>query len=323
MATAWPIQGSLRSDSPATQNASRVRDLTTPFMIVALPDTQVYSELGQVEFRKQIEWVLANAADKNIVFVTHLGDVVDDNDKAQWANARDALDPLLAQDWLPFSIVRGNHDDPAYFLDNLPLSLMQSKPWFVAASPSGLCQAQMFPVEEASFLHIGFQVWPTDADLEWANDLLQEPALQGMPVIVSAHDYLHGGGKSDTGRWIWNAFVKNNPMVFMVLCGHDARERAFVSYNVAGLPVYEMLSDYQQFRPFGGNGLMRLITIDPRKDTIDVETFSPYFQYKNGDEPDTDYYETDANSQFQYSAASGFAGNIGERFIFSAMVAFR
>ena len=181
----------------------------------------------------------------------------------------------------------------------------------------------MFPVEEAYFLHIGFQVWPTDAELEWANDLLKEPALQGMPVIVTTHDYLGGHGKSGTGRRIWSAFVKNNPMVIMVLCGHVAQERAFVSYNAAGLPVYEMLSDFQQFRPFGGNGLMRLITIDPRKDTIDVKTFSPYFQYKNGDEPDTSYYETDANSQFQYSAASGFAVNIRERFIPYAMVALR
>ncbi len=62
----------------ATENAKRVRELTTPFVIAVVPDTQAYTGLGQVEFKKQIEWVLANAAEKNIVFVTHLGDVVDD-----------------------------------------------------------------------------------------------------------------------------------------------------------------------------------------------------------------------------------------------------
>jgi Calcineurin-like phosphoesterase len=288
----------------AVRDASRLADPTKPFVIAALPDTQIYSALGQVEFRKQIEWVLANAADKNIVFVTHLGDVVDaGTDDAQWANALDALDPLLGQDRLPFSIVRGNHDDPNYFLKNLPLSLMERKPWFVAASPSGLSQAQKFMADGAWFLHIGFGVWPTDAELKWADDLLRQPALQGLPVIVSTHDYLDGNGKTATGLRIWNAFVKNNPMVFMVLCGHNALERAFVSRNAAGLPVYEMLSDYQQFRPFGGNGLMRLITIDPVKDTIEVKTFSPYFEYKGGKKTDTDYYETDRNSQFQYSRA--------------------
>ncbi len=229
---------------------------------------------------------------------------------------------MLAQDWLPFSIVRGNHDDPGYFLKNLPLSLMQSKPWFVAASPSGLCQAQMFTVQDASFLHIGFQVWPTDAELAWANELLKRPSLQGLPVIVSTHDYMGGRKKTSTGRRMWNAFVNDNPMVFMVLCGHISGEYSVVSYNAAGRPVYEMLSDYNQYRPFGGNGLMRLITIDPLKDTIEVKTFSPYFQHKNGDEPDTDYYETDNNSQFQYPAASGFVVNITERLAFDTRVDF-
>jgi predicted phosphodiesterase len=309
-----PIPGVYQS---GFENAERVRELTTPFTIVALPDTQMYSALGQIEFKKQIEWVLANAADKNIVFVTHLGDVVDDGtDDAQWADALDALNPLLAQDWLPFSIVRGNHDDPGYFLENLPLSLMQSKPWFVAASPSGLCQAQKFKVQQAWFLHIGFQVWPTEAELEWADELLNRPSLQGMPVIVSTHDYLDTGGKSVAGRTIWDAFVKDNPLVFMVLCGHVADERAFIDYNSFDLPVYEMLSDYQQFRPFGGNGLMRLITIDPVGDSIGVRTFSPYFQYENGDETATDYYETDADSQFEYSAASGSVVNLKERLTF-------
>ncbi len=210
---------------PVMENAKRVRELTTPFVIAVLPDTQGYTGsagLGRPGFAKQIEWLLANAADKNIVFVTQVGDlVVGGTDDREWANARNALDPLFAQDWLPFSIVRGNHDDPGYFLKNLPLSLMQSKPWFVAASPSGLCQAQMFKVQEAWFLHIGFQVWATEAELRWADELLKRPSLRGLPVIVSTHDYLdYRGKKSSTGRRMWDAFVNDNPMVFMVLCGH-------------------------------------------------------------------------------------------------------
>ena len=309
----------------AIGNAQRVRELTRPFVIAALPDTQAYSESGEDGFKKQIEWLLANAADKNIVFVTHLGDVVNVGaDRGQWATALRALRPLLRQDRLPFSIVRGNHDDPNYFLKNLPPSLMRGKPWFVAASPSGLCQAQRFNVDGAWFLHVGFGVQPTDAELAWADDLLKRSDLRGMPVIVTTHDYLGGGnGKSAAGRRVWNGFVKNNPMIFMVLCGHVAQEYAFVAKDAAGLPVFEMLSDYQQFRPFGGNGLMRLISIDPVKDTIEVRTFSPYFQFKNGDEPDTDYYETDLNSQFQYWVAWGFGVNLKQRLAFDEVFAFQ
>ncbi len=278
--------------------------LTRPFTIAVIPDTQVYTDRGMPEFEKQIEWVLAHAAEKNILFVTHVGDVVDDGRvQAQWDNALDALGPLLAQNRLPFSIVRGNHDDPEYLLKNVPLALTKQKPWFVAASPSGLCQAQKFQAEGAWFLHIGLQHKPTDEELAWANELLERPDLEELPVIVTTHGYLDGGGKSKHGWRIWDGFVKDNPQVFMVLSGHIAQERAFVSYNSAGLPVYEMLSDYQQYRPFGGNGLMRLITIDPLSDTIKVKTFSPYFRYKGGKETDTDYYETDRDSQFSFSLA--------------------
>jgi predicted phosphodiesterase len=288
-----------------------------PFTIAALPDTQVYSEDGELGFAKQVEWVLENARKKNIVFVTHLGDVVDNGtDEAQWDNAMAALDPLLRQEWLPFSIVRGNHDDPTFFLDNLPVSLMESKPWFVAVSESGLCQAQTFRVQGISFLHVGFQKDPTDAELAWANDLLSQPSLRGMPVIVSTHDYIDGSGRSFTGRRMWDGFVKNNPMVFMVLNGHTHTEYALVSHNAANRPVYQMLSDYQD-RDFGGNGLMRLITIDPVAGQITVKTFSPYYQTEtdeedqNGDpiiQVESNYFETDSDSQFAYSV------NLRERF---------
>jgi hypothetical protein len=282
--------------SAALKNAAHMRALETPFTIAAIPDTQVYSEEGDPGFQKQVEWLLANAKAKNIVFVTHLGDVVDNGtDPEQWTNAMTALDPLLQQDWLPFSIVRGNHDDPAFFLQNLPVSLMESKPWFVAASPSGLAQAQTFTVQKARFLHIGFEKDPTDAELCWANRLLSRPRLEGMPVIVSTHDYIDGSGKSVTGRNMWDKFVRDNPMVFMVLNGHTHTEYALVNHNAENRPVYQMLSDYQD-RDNCGNGLMRLVTVDPQAGKIQVKTFSPWY-----DNAPAEYYETDYDSEFEYS----------------------
>lgn len=68
---------SATSDRPAINNAARVRQLSEPFTIAALPDTQVYSEDGDPGFQKQVEWVLANAAEKNIIFVARRRDVHD------------------------------------------------------------------------------------------------------------------------------------------------------------------------------------------------------------------------------------------------------
>jgi 5'-nucleotidase len=283
-------------------NAGNIRALTQPFTIAALPDTQVYAEDGEPAFGKQIEWVLSNAATENIAFVTHLGDVVDNGeDGVQWANAMNALNPLIDQDVLPFSIVRGNHDDPRFFLNNIPLSTTAKKPWFVGVSSSGLTQAQLFTVNGAQFLHLGFQKDPTAEELAWANALLTLPNMNGLPVIVSTHDYIDGSGQSVTGRMIWNGFVKNNPMVFMVLNGHTHTEYALVNHDAANRPVYQMLSDYQD-RSYGGNGLMRLITIypDPTQSKIAVKTFSPYYQV-SGQPVNTNFFETDADSQFEYA----------------------
>ncbi len=280
--------------------ASRaVRKLSKPFTIAALPDTQVYAEDNLIEFQKQIDWLLANYRSKNIKFVAHLGDVVDNGtDLEQWDVAMGALEPLLVQDDLPFSIVRGNHDDPEFFLDNISPEITQSKPWFVAAAPGNLSQAQVFRVEGACLLHIGFQKDPTVNELEWANTLLKRPELQGLPVIVSTHDYIDGSGKSMTGRLMWDSFVKKNPMVFMVLNGHTHTEYALVNHNDANRPVFQMLSDYQD-RNMGGNGLMRLVTIDPLQSKIFVETFSPCYR-ADEDQECVEYFENDADSQFLY-----------------------
>ena len=47
------------------------------FTIIVLPDTQYYSESFPAVFDNQTQWIADNIEQMNIVFVTHLGDVVD------------------------------------------------------------------------------------------------------------------------------------------------------------------------------------------------------------------------------------------------------
>ena len=49
------------------------------FSIVALPDTQAYSAGAPEIFAAEMQWILDNIDRQNIVFVTHLGDIVDRN----------------------------------------------------------------------------------------------------------------------------------------------------------------------------------------------------------------------------------------------------
>ncbi len=47
------------------------------FTIIVLPDTQYYSEGYPSIFDSQTQWIIENKESLNIVFVTHLGDIVD------------------------------------------------------------------------------------------------------------------------------------------------------------------------------------------------------------------------------------------------------
>ncbi len=277
------------------------------FTLSVLPDTQVYSEENPDPFRSQINWTLANAEAEKIAILLHEGDVVDNGlDLTQWSNAMQALSPLLAQSTLPFTIVRGNHDDPGLFVQNLGPQVYRKG--LVAAAPNGLNTDVVLEAAGRHFLSLGINKDPSAEELAWASATLHQPELAGMPTIVTTHDYLVPGGRSTTGESIWQGVVRDNPQVFMVLNGHTHTEYRMVSHDAANKPVYQMLADYQD-RTDGGQALLRLIKIDVAQGLIDVKTYSPGYTIP-GSTPKVvaPFYETDESSQFTYSV------NLAERF---------
>ena len=88
------------------------------FTIVALPDSQFYSESFPQIAAAQIDWLVTNRAKMNIVYVAHLGDITNKGDEApeQWRNASDAMyrleNPTATglPDGIPYGMTPGNHD---------------------------------------------------------------------------------------------------------------------------------------------------------------------------------------------------------------------
>ena len=79
------------------------------FTIIILPDTQYYSKDYPEIFNSQTQWIVDNIESLNIVFVIHLGDIVDDwNSIEEWDNANESLSKL--DDKVPWSVLLGNHD---------------------------------------------------------------------------------------------------------------------------------------------------------------------------------------------------------------------
>ena len=96
----------------------------------------------------------------------------------------------------------------------------------------------------------------------------------------------------NTGQQIWEKFIKINPQIFMVLCGHWHQgttnadgEYSVIDNNDAGLPVYQFLADYQGYRN-GGNGYLRLIRFYLDANKLEIATYSPTIdQYLANESP--------------------------------------
>ncbi len=279
-----------------------------PCTIVMLPDTQRYSQKHPALFHAQTEWVRTNRNRANIVFVTHVGDIVQDRSRvpAQWEVASNAMARLDGV--VPWGVAIGNHDydkvaikesTATVWLEYFGPQRFAGRPWYGGASPNGLNSYQLFSGAGTDFLILHLEVNAPDDALEWARSVLRQHPRRA--AIVSLHVYLRGrdgvgrNPKCDyrrpgnSGEQIWEKFICQEPQVFLVLCGHESRTDDYhqISTNAAGNPVLEMLADYQS-RSNGGDGWLRLIQFQPAGRQIQVRTYSPVL----------DQFETDADSEF-------------------------
>lgn len=279
-----------------------------PFTIVMLPDTQRYSEAHPEQFHAQTEWICRNVHKENIVFVTQVGDIVNKGakDMPQWTVADEAMSRLDGV--VPWAVAIGNHDYDQSgdangvaetFVRHFGPQRFQKYAWFGGASANGLNSYQLFRAGGIDFIFLHLEGDIPDEAIAWATDVLRRHPDRA--AIVSTHIYLRGregigrntrrgfrkGGNS--GEEVFDKFIRVNPQIFMVLCGHEGRtvEYRQISTNDAGGQVLEVLADYQK-RSHGGDGWLRIMRFEPAEGVIRVRTYSPTL----------DQFETDEDSEF-------------------------
>jgi hypothetical protein len=302
------------------------------FTIAVLPDTQFYSEstlpAGANFFDIQANWVVNNAASRNIVFVTHLGDIVDDAGPVgtpfldQWDDAVRAMN-IIKAGGVRHGILPGNHDwtNPggsgslehyrARFGDGS--SFYAGQPWFLGYDPRGGSSAQLIQTPIGTMLNLSLE-WnfanpavssdrpgaPANG-IAWAQSIINQ--YPNVPTIISTHNNVNGSSVRDAaGLALFNNLVKNNNQVFLVLNGHYCGEGRVDSTNDFGRPVYELLADYQ-CRARGGDAWLRLMEFDAPGNVIRVRTYTPLSDAALGTPAGAEFgnvgrVETDANSQF-------------------------
>jgi len=194
------------------------------------------------------------------------------------------------------------------------------KSWYGGASPNGLNSFQTFEGDAKPFIHLSLEMDPPAAALEWAQGVID--AHPGIPVIVSTHEWLAPSTTGETLRsdsyaslfagtdhaspdQVWDRFIRKNPMIFMVLSGHaylpavegvSHGENLRIDQNDVGLPVYQVLQDFQgntvgpDGQPGsanGGGGWLRFMEFDVERKMIRFYTYSPLldrYAGRNGEE---------------------------------------
>jgi hypothetical protein len=261
-------------------------DDTGAFTIAVLPDTQFYSASYPDTFTAQTRWIRDNRASRNIVFVTHEGDIVDNN--ANWNNANISMSILDGQ--VPYGMAPGNNDSApggtGNFNTYFPYTRYAEQGWYGGHYGSDNDNSyQLFSAGGQDFIILHIEFGADSNVLLWADGVLK--SNPGRKAILTSHYLLNGDGRFGAdGSNIYNA-LKGNNNLFLMLCGHVSGEsRRADTYN--GCTVHTVLADYQG-RANGGDGWLRLLQFNPTAATISVMTYSPTLNQ----------YETDTDSQFQ------------------------
>jgi len=297
-----------------------------PFNLVLLPDTQVYSRMYPEIFRVQTEWVVQNA--DSIAFVLHQGDITDHNSDEQWQNAAAALSVMDGK--VPYTFVPGNHDlgpggsasnrDAELLNQYLPYDRYTGMDHFGGAFEAGSMENTYHTFRAGGFdwLILSLEFGTRNKILRWADEVIESHPRH--KVIINTHDYMYsddtrmsihrdhswvpqrygvgeatGDESVNDGEMMWDKLVSQYPNVLMVFSGHVLHSGTgqLVSTGIHGNNVYQMLANYQsgvEGSENGGNGFLRIITVDPGNQTISVKTYSPYL----------DEYKTEPNHQFVF-----------------------
>lgn len=307
------------------------------FTLVVLPDTQFYSETDSLAgiYEAQTRWIVDNLAEKRIAFVSHEGDLVQHGGvRSEWVRADRAMDLLDGQ--VPYSAAIGDHDymetelrssGAALYLEYFGAARYRNYDWYGGTAPNGLGHFQFFTAGGRTFLHLALEwgapgpVTDPTTPLGWANSVLKR--YPDIPTIVTTHSYMwdrvgaegHAPIVEDneeigsSGVTIFEDLIKPNPQVFMTLSGNYHRgpegnngEWQQVSTNDAGLPVYEMLANYQTYTN-GGDGWLRLLEFLPAGgagglDRIRVKTYSPTLDAYRTGERSQFFYDLDFDARF-------------------------
>ncbi|MBV9447134.1 MAG: metallophosphoesterase [Streptosporangiaceae bacterium] len=303
------------SASAATASAAAMRspaevgrwspDTGSPqFTLAVMPDTQFlyWASQGSVNPEPQeasFRYVIDNNGDgpgRNIVFMAHLGDLTEDAQASSFQHVSQAFG-ILDSHGVAYSVLAGNHDvsgddqrGSTPYLETMGPQRFKNSPTFAGSDATGYNTAHIFRAADREWLLLAMD-WRTSASgFAWASQFIKDHPT--LPVILTSHEivgssyddnvYPYQSGDPDNdavlssyGQQVWDTLIKDNDQIFLTLNGHYWPPGRVTMPNSAGHDVHLHITNYQN-RYFGGAAMLRLYHFDLARNTIDVETISPW-----------------------------------------------
>ncbi|MEY9964204.1 hypothetical protein ABIA33_002246 [Streptacidiphilus sp. MAP12-16] len=270
------------------------------FTVVVMPDTQYLFDQDRIHpapLEASLRHVLnggSGGTGENYVFLAHLGDVTQNGEPGEFAAAGRAFD-LLDRHRAAYSVLAGNHDIHSStddqrgrtpYLDTFNPTRFGHSDTFKGASPDGYNTYHIFRAAGRDWMLLSLDWRLSDKGFAWANSVIA--ADPTVPVILTTHDLAsaddNGAAQlSDNGQALWHRLINGNDQIFLTLNGHYWPPGSTTLTNKAGNDVHVHITNYQN-RYYGGAAMIRAYRFDVDRNTIDVQTYSPWIRQLAADQ---------------------------------------
>jgi hypothetical protein len=256
------------------------------FTFAVLPDTQYLLDDGGSD-HEPVRETLRYLAKAGVVFMAHLGDVTEHGTETEMRAADRVIAPKM-----PYSVLAGNHDissgtddqrGDSQYLRTFGPQRFARVPTYRGSSPGGYNSYHVFTAGGREWLQLALDWRVSDTGLRWAQRVLDDHPT--LPAILTTHDlaWADDAGNaqlSEHGQRLWDRLIRANDQIFLALGGHYWPPGRVTLENDHGHAVHVHITNYQD-RYYGGAGMVRLYAFDLARDTVDVQTLSPWLLAKS------------------------------------------
>lgn len=270
------------------------------FTIAVIPDTQqeTWSD-SDSRLKNRSQWLVDNAEEENLKFVTHVGDVVDWGDvaPAQYTRAQEGLRPLDGK--IPYSLTVGNHDTAAVCQggsaclgESASVGVRRTEVFNAALGGTRYANLKgqfepgkvdnsfsTFEGGGLKWMVLNIELWPRQAAIDWAASVVASHPQHN--VIVATHSYLNADGTIGTSnggygatspKHLFDTLIKVYPNITMVVSGHVGGGASRVDTGVNGNKILSLLQTYHSRT----TNPVRLVAFDPSVGTISHRVYAPF-----------------------------------------------